>query len=160
MKIILIELDLWCSITTHQLILIPTSDFFSLSEVVITWQIDSTVHKLKPRSFYKFVYLWANFADFHLQCEPCLTNILINSSVIEIIIKNINIFNNMTLTFKPWVIKALSKLDIVIIWVDIWDIQSRSKTKLLINRCFSIGNLIVIVQGANINLDVSQCKNC
>ena len=38
-----------------------------------------------------------------------------------------------------------SKSDIAIIWIDIWDAQSSSKAKSLINRCFNIGNLIATI---------------
>jgi len=47
-----------------------------------------------------------------------------------------------------------------IVWIDIWNIQSRTNTKMLINRCFNIGKYIATIQGANINLGVLQCKNC
>ena len=57
MKITLIELDLQCSMATHQSALTSISDFFPSSEVVTTWQTDSTAHKLKPRSFHKSAYL-------------------------------------------------------------------------------------------------------
>ena len=57
MKITLIELDLQCSMVTHQLALTPISDFFLSSEVVTMWQIDGTVHKLKPRLFHKSAHL-------------------------------------------------------------------------------------------------------
>ena len=43
------------------------------------------------------------------------TNVLINFSVIKNIIKSIHIFNNICLTFKLYVIKALSKSDMAII---------------------------------------------
>jgi len=43
------------------------------------------------------------------------TNIPINSSIVETIIKSMHIFNNMCLASKPHVIKALSKSDIVVI---------------------------------------------
>jgi len=43
------------------------------------------------------------------------TNTLINSSIIEAIIKNIHIFNNVTITFMPQIIKILPKLNMVII---------------------------------------------
>ena len=49
----------------YQSVLTFISDFFLSSEVVTTWQIDSTAHKLKPRSFYKSAYLWVHSADFH-----------------------------------------------------------------------------------------------
>jgi len=52
MKITLIELDLWCSIATYQSALTLILDFFLSSKVVTMWQIDSIVHKLKPRSAY------------------------------------------------------------------------------------------------------------
>jgi len=50
---------------THQLALIPISDFFLSSEVATTWQIDSAAHKLKPRSFYKSAHFWVHPVDFH-----------------------------------------------------------------------------------------------
>jgi len=42
-------------------------------------------------------------------------------SDVELIIKQNHIFNNITLMFKPRIIKASSKLDMAIIWVDIWN---------------------------------------
>ena len=76
MKIILIELDLQCSTATHQLALTSISDFIHSSEVVTTWQTDSTVHKLKSRIFHNFVspstefthsaHHQANSTDFYL----------------------------------------------------------------------------------------------
>ena len=47
-----------------------------------------------------------------------------------------------------------------IVWINIWDVQSSQNTKLLINRCFNIGNNIATIRGANMNLGVPQCKNC
>ena len=49
------------------------------------------------------------------------------------IIKQNQIFNNSILISKPWVIKILSESDMSIIWVDIWNVQSGSKAKGLIN---------------------------
>jgi len=51
----------------------------------------------------------------------------------EVMIKQNQIFDNIVLTSKPYVIKVLLKLDMSIIWVDIWDVQSGSKAKGLIN---------------------------
>jgi len=73
------------------------------------------------------------------------TNTLINSSIVEFIIKNTYILNNILLASKPWVVKASPKSDIAVIWVDIWDVQSSSKAKCLINRCFNIGNFIATI---------------
>ena len=42
-------------------------------------------------------------------------------SDVELIIKQNHIFNNITLMSKPRIIKASPKLDMVIIWVNIWN---------------------------------------
>jgi len=47
-----------------------------------------------------------------------------------------------------------------IIWINIWDVQSGSKTKSLINRCFNIGRFIATIWKANMNPGILQCKNC
>lgn len=82
------------------------------------------------------------------------------SSDVETILKQNHIFNNISLASKPRVIKVSPKSDIAIVWIDIWDVQSGQNAKLLINRCFNIGNYITTVRGANMNPGVSQCKNC
>ena len=43
------------------------------------------------------------------------TNMLINSSVVETILKNIYIFNNVSFAFKLQVIKALPKSNMTIV---------------------------------------------
>ena len=45
-----------------------------------------------------------------------------NSLDVENIIKQNHIFNNVTLALKPRVIKVLPKLDMAIIWINIWDV--------------------------------------
>ena len=65
MKITLIELNLWCSMVTHQSALTPILDFFLSSEVATMQQIDSTAHKLKPRIFHKSTHLQVYSVDFH-----------------------------------------------------------------------------------------------
>jgi len=47
-----------------------------------------------------------------------------------------------------------------VILVDIWDAQSGSKAKGLINSYFNVGNHTATVQDTNINLGVSQYKDC
>jgi len=94
---------------------------------------------------------------------PCLqknTNTPITSSIVEDIIKKNYIFNNISLASKSCIIKVSPRSNIAIIWVDIWDTQSSSKAKSLINKCFNIGSYTAIVRGANINLGIPQCKNC
>ena len=46
----------------------------------------------------------------------------ITSSVVEDIIKKNHIFNNITLASKLHIIKVSSKLNMAIIWVNIWDV--------------------------------------
>ena len=47
-----------------------------------------------------------------------------------------------------------------IVWIDIWDAQSSTKAKDLVNKCFNIRRFIATIRGANANPGVSQCKNC
>ena len=70
---------------------------------------------------------------------------------IEDIIKQNQIFNNIILMSKPYVIKMSLKSDIAIVWLDIWDIQSENKAKRLINYYFNIENYIATIRGTNIN---------
>jgi len=88
------------------------------------------------------------------------SNTRISSGNIEHILKNNHIFNNIVLTSKLHIIKVSPKSDMVIVWIDIWDTQRGSNTRKIINRRFNIGNIIVTVRRANMNLDISQCKNC
>jgi len=64
------------------------------------------------------------------------------------------------LAAKLQVIKASSKSDIAIAWIDIWDIQNSSKAKLLINYSFNYGRFIITIRGTNMNLGIPQCHNC
>jgi len=57
----------------------------------------------------------------------------LDSSDVEVILKQNQIFDNIKLVSKPRVIKVSPKSDMSIIWIDIWDIQSSSKAKCLIN---------------------------
>ena len=75
----------------------------------------------------------------------------LNSSVVKEIIKKNHIFNNIVLTSKPRVIKISSKLDMAIIWINIWDVQSGSKVKGLINRYFNVRSYIATIRGTNMN---------
>ena len=81
-------------------------------------------------------------------------------SDVETIIKQNQIFDNITLASKLQVIKVSPKSDMSIIWIDIWDVQSGSRAKSLINQYFNVGKYIATIRGANINPGVPQCKNC
>jgi len=62
-----------------------------------------------------------------------LTNMYIMLEDIKKILKSNHIFNDIVLASKSKIIKVSPKLDMAIIWIDIWDTQSRSKAKDLIN---------------------------
>ena len=82
------------------------------------------------------------------------SNIPIMLDFVKTTIKNNHIFNNIAIISKSCIVKVLSKLNITIIWLDIWDVQSDSKAKDLINRCFNIESYITTIQGMNMNLEV------
>jgi len=79
---------------------------------------------------------------------------------IKEIIKASHIFNNLTLTSKSRVIKVSLTSNIAVIWIDVWNTQSRKNGKILINRYFNIRKHITTIHGANMNPGVPQYKNC
>ena len=84
----------------------------------------------------------------------------LTSTDIESILKQNHIFDNISLASKLRVIKVSPKSNMAIVWIDIWDVQSGSSAKMLINRCFNVGNYIATIRGVNMNPSVPQCKNC
>ena len=87
-------------------------------------------------------------------------NLPIFSNIVETIIKSMYIFDNIVLTFKPCIIKVLSKSDIAVIWIDIQSSQSSLNVKMIINKYFNIGSHIATIHSTNMNFSVPQCKNC
>ena len=85
---------------------------------------------------------------------------MITSDFIKSVLKEIHLFKDATLASKPCVIKASPKSDKVVIWVDIWDSQSSSVAKNIINRRFNIGRHIATIRGTNTNPGIPQYKNC
>ena len=79
------------------------------------------------------------------------TNTPISADVVETTIKNNHIFNNIVIASKPHIIKVSLKSDMVIIWLDIWDVQSGSYVRGIINRCFNIERYIATIRGVNMN---------
>ena len=61
------------------------------------------------------------------------TNTSIDLGVIESIIRSTHIFDNIKITLKSQVVKVSPKLDMAIVWIDIWNVQSSSSAKMLIN---------------------------
>ena len=78
----------------------------------------------------------------------------LTSNDIEMILKQNQIFDNISLASRPRVIKVSPKSDMSIVWIDIWNVQSGSNAKMLINRCFNIGRYIATIKGANMNSGV------
>ena len=72
-------------------------------------------------------------------------NTPLSLNVVEIIIKSNHIFNNIAIVSRPKVIKVLLRLDMGIIWLDIWNIQSSSRVKDLINRYFNFRSYITMI---------------
>ena len=87
-----------------------------------------------------------------------LTNTPLTLNVAETILKNNHIFNNILIASSPRVIKISPKSDMAIIWLEIWNTQSGTNVKDLINRCFNIGSFIAMVCRVNMNPSVPQCK--
>ena len=85
---------------------------------------------------------------------------IISSDFIEGVLKETHLFKGIMLASKPCIIKASPKSDMAVVWVDIWDSQSGSLAKNIINCCFNIGRFIATIKGTNMNPGVPQCKNC
>ena len=88
------------------------------------------------------------------------TNTSMSADIVESIIKSNHIFNNIVIASRPLIIKVSPKSDIAIIWLNIWDVQSSSNTKGLINRYFNIRSYIATIHRENMNPEILQCKNC
>ena len=61
------------------------------------------------------------------------SNTPISANLVKRIIKDNHIFNNIVITYRLRLIKVSPKSDMAIIWLDIWNVQSGSKAKDLIN---------------------------
>ena len=69
----------------------------------------------------------------------------ITPDFIKGVLKEMHLFKDTTLASKPRVIKAFPKSNKAVVWVDIWDSQSSSTAKNIINCCFNIGCYIATV---------------
>jgi len=70
---------------------------------------------------------------------------MITPDFIKGILKETHLFKDATLASKPCAIKASPKSDKAVVWVDIWDFQSGSAAKNIINRRFNIGCYIATI---------------
>ena len=76
------------------------------------------------------------------------------SDIIERVLKETHLFKNIILASKLCVIKASPKSNMVVVWIDIWDSQSSSSAKNIINHYFNIGQFVATIQGTNVNLGI------
>jgi len=63
-----------------------------------------------------------------------IENSLITSDFVKSVIKESHFFKDIILASKPCIIKASSKSDMAVVWIDIWDSQSSSVAKDIINH--------------------------
>ena len=85
---------------------------------------------------------------------------MVTPDFIKGVLKEMHLFKDVTLASKPHVIKVSPKSDKAVVWVDIWDSQSGSAAKNIINHYFNIGCFVATIQGTNTNPGIPQCKNC
>jgi len=64
---------------------------------------------------------------------------VMSPDIIEGVLKDLHFFKNVTLASKLCVIKTSPKSDKAVVWVDIWDSQSSSCVKNIINQQFNVG---------------------
>ena len=89
-----------------------------------------------------------------------MDNSIITPDFIEGILKETHFFKDVSLASKPQIIKASPKSNMAVVWVNIWDSQSGSSAKNIINCYFNIGRFIATIHSTNMNPAISQCKNC
>jgi len=85
---------------------------------------------------------------------------VVTPNFIEGILKETHLFKDIILASKPRVIKASPKSNKAVVWMDIWDSQSGSAAKNIINHLFNIGCFVATIRGTNTNPGIPQCKNC
>ena len=68
-----------------------------------------------------------------------MENNLITPNFIKSVVKELHLFENIMLASKPHIIKALSKSDMAVVWMNIWDFQSSFAAKNIINCQVNVG---------------------
>ena len=70
------------------------------------------------------------------------------------------LFEGITLASIPRIMKASPSSDMSVIWINIWNSQKGSKSKILINHLFNFGHHTATVRGTAMYPGVAQCHNC
>ena len=69
----------------------------------------------------------------------------INSVQIKSVLSHTDIFQDIILSFWPYIVRVFPRSDMVIVWINIWDSQNGTKAKSLINRSFNIDCHVVTI---------------
>ena len=117
----------------------------------INWDLINSPQLLQSKLFLKILSL-LYFSEN--------TNHRITSELVKRVIKELHIFNDITLASKLWIIKVSSHSNSAVIWIDIWDLQNGSKAKTIINQWFNVSRYVATIHGINVNSGVLQYKNC
>ena len=70
---------------------------------------------------------------------------VVTPDFIEGILKEMHLFKDVTLASKPCIIKLSPKSNKAVVWVDIWNSQSGSAAKNIINHYFNIGFFVTTI---------------
>jgi len=91
-------------------------------------------HLSKSKSYLKIIGL-----------PHSMGNSIITPNFIKGVLKETHLFKDVLLASKPQIIKASPKSDMAVVWVNIWDSQSNSSAKNIINCHFNISHFIATV---------------
>ena len=111
--------DFICS--NHQDLIINSNKVNSLSDLLVVELYIKDSNSMNAKDI-KSAYL--SQSKLYLKILSILyliegTNILIDASVMESIIKSTHVFNNIRIASKPRIVKVSPKSNITIIWIDI-----------------------------------------
>ena len=80
-------------------------------------------------SYFSKSKLYLKIIGLPHKMEQCM----LTSEIIKDVLKDLHLFENIVLASKSQVIKAFSKSNMAVVWVDLWDSQSSSSAKNIIN---------------------------
>jgi len=105
----------------HQGLIVTTNKIVSLSDLSVIENYIKNIDVITTKNIMPLCLSQSKlyFKIINISYIMENTNMPINSSIVESIIKNTYIFNDVLLVSKPWVIKMSLKSDMTIIWVDI-----------------------------------------
>ena len=104
-----------------------TSDLTTIKKYVkniqnINPDVIKSPHLVKFKSYLKIVGL-----------SYIMEQGIITPNIIKDILKELYLFKDVTLASKLYIIKVSPKSNIAVVWIDIWDFQSSSTAKNIVN---------------------------